>query len=132
MEKADDEHPTLSDKCVSAFNEVKDKTNRYIILKLDGGVLDVEEAKDWEATYNDFLTSIKKDDCRIGIITLKFLEIGNGHRFADDKIIRIFWNPEETTDWRTSEAYQLGIEVLNEQFGEHSSHTAYTEKELSF
>mmetsp|Transcript_132861 Transcript_132861/g.187679 ORF Transcript_132861/g.187679 Transcript_132861/m.187679 type:complete len:138 (+) Transcript_132861:83-496(+) len=84
-----------TDECVSCFNDMKLKHDRkWMIFKIDGKEIVKEKEGDKEATYEQFLSTLKEvaeNEPRYAVVDYHF-ETTDGR--PQDKLLFIAWSPD--------------------------------------
>ncbi|EFX61265.1 hypothetical protein DAPPUDRAFT_70036 [Daphnia pulex] len=63
----------IDDKCKEVFKQLKfEKLHRYIIYKIEGEKIVVEQHGERNETWDQFLHRLPKDDYRFGVYDLEF------------------------------------------------------------
>jgi len=94
------------------YAEMKNKhAYRYIILKVDGGVVRVEKAAPPSETFPEFLNNLPLD-CRWAVYDFDFTT-KNGQKHS--KLVFIIWSPDRAPS-RSKMRYASWNNVINQQF----------------
>eukprot|EP00931_Biecheleriopsis_adriatica_P076431 TRINITY_DN50144_c0_g1_i1.p1 TRINITY_DN50144_c0_g1~~TRINITY_DN50144_c0_g1_i1.p1 ORF type:complete len:134 (+),score=48.20 TRINITY_DN50144_c0_g1_i1:84-485(+) len=82
----------LDDGILDAYNEMKLKhTKRYMIFKIDGGKIVLDQEGDKEKTYEDFVALMPDDEPRFAVVDVKYTtEDGR----EQEKLAFIAWSPD--------------------------------------
>ncbi len=79
-----------ADDCVNVFNDLKLKhKHAYVVYKMDATFtrIVVETTADKEATYDDFVKALPKDDCRFAVLDYAY----NLDGAPRNKIVFVAW-----------------------------------------
>ncbi|KAF3593980.1 hypothetical protein DY000_02027318 [Brassica cretica] len=78
----------VEDNCKLKFLELKKRTYRFIIFRIDGQQVVVEKLGNPQETYDDFTNSLPADECRYAVFDLDFTTNENCQK---SKIFFIAW-----------------------------------------
>ncbi|CDY72027.1 BnaCnng75650D [Brassica napus] len=62
----------VEDNCKLKFLELKKRTHRFIIFRIDGQQVVVEKLGSPQETYEDFSASLPADECRYAVFDFDF------------------------------------------------------------
>ncbi|CDY54088.1 BnaC08g47280D [Brassica napus] len=62
----------VEDNCKLKFLELKKRTYRFIIFRIDGQQVVVEKLGNPQETYDDFTASLPADECRYAVFDFDF------------------------------------------------------------
>ncbi|KAH0935562.1 hypothetical protein HID58_012679 [Brassica napus] len=83
----------VEDNCKLKFLELKKRTYRFIIFRIDGQQVVVEKLGNPQETYDDFTNSLPADECRYAVFDLDFTTNENCQK---SKIFFIAWSPDSS------------------------------------
>ena len=83
----------VEDNCKLKFLELKKRTHRFIIFRIDGQQVVVEKLGNPQETYDDFTNSLPADECRYAVFDLDFTTNENCQK---SKIFFIAWSPDSS------------------------------------
>ena len=78
----------VEDNCKLKFLELKKRTYRFIIFRIDGQQVVVEKLGNPRETYDDFTASLPADECRYAVFDFDFTTNENCQK---SKIFFIAW-----------------------------------------
>eukprot|EP00440_Ansanella_granifera_P031226 gb/GFBE01033905.1/.p1 GENE.gb/GFBE01033905.1/~~gb/GFBE01033905.1/.p1 ORF type:complete len:135 (+),score=59.30 gb/GFBE01033905.1/:1-405(+) len=83
----------MEDSIMDKFNEMKLKhTKRFMIFKIDGGKIVLEEEGEKEKTYKDFHEKLPKDQPRFAVVDVAW-QTEDGR--PQEKLVFIAWSPDD-------------------------------------
>jgi len=104
----------VKEECTTSFNQLKmDKNLRYIIYKIENeSAVTVEKSAPPEASFQDFLNDLKKDEPRFVVYDFPYKSRDN---LDMNKLVFIHWSPDDAPA-RGKMVYASSKESLKRRF----------------